>query len=68
MEQTPRPAESITTSALPWKPPWEVTRESSKQTLTSVAYDPAVIESFFEKRPERGLVRTAQVWVDVLRL
>lgn len=43
-----------------WKPPWEARRET-RGLLTDGGYDPAVMDSYFELRPERALIRVAQV-------
>ena len=50
----------ITRGALSWKPPWIVSEEE-KDTPIGLAYDPAAVDRFFEKRPERVGARTAQV-------
>ncbi|CAM9184861.1 unnamed protein product [Ectocarpus fasciculatus] len=47
-----------------WKPPWEARRET-RGLLTDGGYDPAVMDSYFELRPERALIRVTQILVEV---
>ncbi|CAN0102951.1 unnamed protein product, partial [Ectocarpus sp. 8 AP-2014] len=47
-----------------WKPPWEARRET-RGSLADEGYDPAAMDSYFELRPERALVRVAQILVEV---
>lgn len=60
MSTTATVMQSAPTTELSWKPPWDARRDTSG-ILAGVGYDTAVMDRFFEPRPERALGRTSQV-------